>query len=201
MEKKITELFLTRNNLKFHEIEKALKVRSNKLDYHLKKLIEKNILKKEDEFYMLTESSESLIPYISDKNATLPVVLILIGDEKNCFLYERVKRPYKNLLGLPGGRILLGEDINDSVKRIMKEKHGVNADLKKINSISLEHIEKNNKIINSFFLIYVSAKTKENIELTEVNSNKTRIIKSDYNLIKNDSIREYNLNIIKSLIK
>ena len=38
-EEKILELFLFHNKLKFNEIEKLTKMRSNKLDYHLKKLI------------------------------------------------------------------------------------------------------------------------------------------------------------------
>ena len=97
-----------------------MKARSNKLDYHLKKLITKNILEKDKEFYKLTENSEYIIPYTSDKNSILPVVLILIGDKKKAFLYKRKKRPYQEFLSLPGGRILLGESIKDSVKRIMK---------------------------------------------------------------------------------
>lgn len=199
MEKSITKLFLTKNKLRFSEIEKALKTRSNKLNYHLKKLIQKNILKKDGEFYFL--STESIIPYLSDKNAILPVVLIKIGDNKKCFLYERKKRPYENKLSLPGGRILVGEEISQAVKRIMKEKYNVDARLENINSISLEHVQKNREIIHSFLLIFVSATTKDKINLTKIDENKKRIIQSDCQLIKKNSNKEYELKTIKSKIK
>jgi ADP-ribose pyrophosphatase YjhB (NUDIX family) len=198
MEKEILKLFLTNNNLKFNEIEKSLKTRSNKLNYHLKKLIQKNILEKEKEFYKLTKTSEYLIPYVSEKNSVLPVILILIGNKKRVFLCERNKRPYKNKLSLPGGRMILGETISQSVKRIMEEKHNINASLKKINSISLEHIKNKNKIIHSFLLILVTAYTKERISLEDLEKNKKRIIPSDYNLIKDDFNKKIIIKIIKS---
>lgn len=200
MEKKILELFLTKNKLKFSEIERTLKIRSNKLNYHLKKLIRKKIIKKEKEFYKLSETSEYLIPYISEKNSPLPVILILIGNKQKAFLYKREKRPYKNFLSLPGGRIILGENINQSVKRIMKEKHNINAVLTKINSISLEQVVLRKKITHSFLLIFATARAKEKIKLTNVKSNKARIIPSDYKLLKEDSEKEYVLKILKSKI-
>ncbi len=201
MEKEIIKLFLTEKKLKFNEIEKSLKIRSNKLDYHLKKLIKKEILEKNNNDYSLTASSEYLIPYISEKNSVLPVILILIGNKNKVFLCKREKRPYKNLLSLPGGRILLGENIKDSVKRIMKEKHNINASLQKINSVSLEHVLKNKKIIHSFLLIFVTAKTKNKINLTQIKENKSKIISSDYKLIKNETNKITTIKIIKTPVR
>jgi len=200
MEKEILSLFLTNKKLKFNEIEKLLKIRSNKLDYHIKKLISQNIIEKKNNFYKLTESSEYLIPYISEKNSLLPVVLILIGNNKKAFLYKREKRPYQEFLSLPGGRILLGESIKGSVKRIMKEKHKLNATLKKINSVSIEHIRRKNKIINSFLLILVTANIKERINFIDIEKYKKYIIKSDYKLIKKDYKKAIGINTINSII-
>jgi ADP-ribose pyrophosphatase YjhB (NUDIX family) len=200
MEKEILSLFLTNKKLKFNEIEKLLKIRSNKLDYHIKKLIKKNIIEKKNNFYKLTESSEYLIPYISEKNSLLPVVLILIGNNKKAFLYKRAKRPYQEFLSLPGGRILLGESIKESIKRIMKEKHNLNATLTKISSISLEHLKKDDKIINSFLLVFVTAKIKEKINLINIEKYKKYIIKSDYNLIKKDYKKTISINTINSIL-
>ena len=42
MKKEILQLFLYNDKLKFNEIEKSLKSRSNKVAYHLKNLIKKN---------------------------------------------------------------------------------------------------------------------------------------------------------------
>ncbi len=201
MEKKIVSLFLTNNKLKFNQIEKMLRIRSNRLDYHLKKLIDKKIIEKGNDYYKLTENSEYLIPYASEKNAVLPVALILIGNNKRAFLYKRKKRPYENLLSLPGGRILLGESIGESVKRIMKDKHNLNAVLKNVNSISMEHIKKKGKTINSFLLILTTAKTKEKIDSIDIEKNKKSIIESDYNLIKKDYNKTANISVINSNIK
>lgn len=219
MEKEILDLFLFNNKLKFSEIEKKLKARSNKLAYHIKNLIKRKILQKENNFYSLSETSDYLIPYLSEKKAVLPVILIHLGSKNKVFLYKREKRPYKNYLSLPGGRLILGESINQAVKRIMKEKFSINTKLKKINSISLEHVKKpqnssqkvqnfgsrkskdflgNNKIIHSFLLIFITASTKDKIVYMDINKNKAKIISSDYKLIKNNINKKINIRKIFS---
>ena len=200
MEDKIINLFAFNNKLKFNEIERLLNTRSNKLAYHLRNLINKNILIKENNNYSLTENSEYLIPYLSEKNHALPIILINLGNRESVFLYKRNKRPYKDCLSLPGGRILIGESVESAVSRIMREKFNINAKYEKINSISLEHVKKNNKIIHSFFLIFVSAKTKDKIKLINVKRNKPKIIKSDYYLIKNKTNSKISLDVINSNI-
>lgn len=194
MERKILDLFLFDNKLKFNEIEKKLGIRSNKLVYHLKNLVGKGILVKEGEYYCLSESSEHLIPYLSDKQAPLPVVLICIGDSRKCLLYKRDKRPYKDKYGLPGGRLLVGEDLKLAVKRIMKEKYHLDARLNKIHSVSLEHGKNKGKVVHSFVLFFVSAKTKDKVELIDLEKKKKDMIKSDYFLVKNDLKKEVRIN-------
>ena len=185
MEEKILKVFLYNHKLKFSEIEKQLGVRSNKLAYHLKNLEKKSILIKEKETYKLSQTAEHIIPYLSEKKSVLPVILITIGSKKKVFLYKREKRPFKNKFSLPGGRMLLGESIPKATQRLMK-KFGIDAKFKKVNSISLEQVKKNNKIIHTFLLIFVTATTKNKIELTNVLKNKSKIISSDYKLITKD---------------
>src|SRR3989344_347825 len=138
IERKILDLFLYNHKLRFKDLESALKLRSNKIAYHVKNLILRKILVNEQGYYSLSDSSEHLIPYLSDKSSVLPVILVHIGDKNHAFLYDRNKRPYNGKLSMPGGRILVGESIQDSVKRIMQQKFNVQVKLKKINSISLE---------------------------------------------------------------
>lgn len=201
MEQKIIKLFLYKNKLKFNEIEKQLKVRSNKLAYHIKHLVDKKILEKNGEEYFLSETAETLIPYLSEKNSVLPAVLIHVGDKENAFLVKRTKRPFKEKLGLPGGRILIGESIPEAVNRIMKEKYNLTCKLKKINSVSLENVIKNQKVVHSFLLIFVSAITKEKINLVKLEKNKKEIISSDYKLIKEDLDKEIKIKELKTLAK
>lgn len=194
MEDSILKVFLYNHELKFSEIEKTLKIRSNKLAYHLKNLVKKGVLEKLGEVYRLSETAETLIPYISDKQSLLPVVLVAVAKNSNqVFLHKRKKRPFKNKLSLPGGRILSGESLKDTTKRIMKQKHGMDAELKKVNSVSIEHVEKEDKKIHSFVLIFVTTSTKDKIEYTNISKNKSEIISSDYKLIKNDLKKEVDI--------
>ena len=183
MEKKILNLFAFNEKLKFNEIEKMIGERSNKLAYHIKQLIKKQVIEKQGEYYKITEIAEKLVPCFSDKTSPLVVILIKIGNSKECLLIKRKKRPFKDNLSLPGGRLLVNETIENAVNRIMKEKCKINAKLEKINSISLEFVRKNKKIIHSFILILVTAKTKEKIELINIEKNKSKITKSDYQLV------------------
>lgn len=205
MENKIFSAFLYNKELKFSEIEKFVNERSNKIAYYLDKLVKKSVLVKNKDKYKLSEIAEEMIPYLTDKKSVLPVILISIEKNKKIFLIKRQKRPFKNKLALPGGRILLGEKISEAVKRIMKEKFQINVELKKINSVSLEHVKNPNsgKTIHSFLLIFVNAKPKNDgleyldIEKPEI---KKKIISSDYKLIKNDSDKKIDINQIISRI-
>lgn len=195
---KILELFLYNHKLKFGEIEKQTKLRSNKLAYYLKKLVKENVLEKRGDFYQLSETAEHLIPYINSGQAVLPVILIAIEKNKKIFLLQREKRPYKGKLSLPGGRILVGETIPKATERIMKEKFSIKCRFKKVNSVSLEKIKKGKKIIHSFLLIFVTATTKEWVNYLSVEKNKSKIISSDYKLIKNDLNKEAGIKNILS---
>lgn len=186
IEKKVLELFLYQKKLKFSDIEKSLRTRSNKLSYHLKNMIRKELLVKSDDSYSLSKSSETLIPYISEKTTPLPVILIMISKSEKVFLVRREKRPFKNKLALPAGRIMIGEDIEEAVKRIMKEKYGIDAEYKKTNSVSIERVGNKEKTIHSFLLILTSAITKKKINYYDINKSRKEIIGSDWQLIKND---------------
>jgi ADP-ribose pyrophosphatase YjhB (NUDIX family) len=200
IERKILDLFLYNHKLRFRDIESSLKLRSNKIAYHVKNLITRRILVNNEGYYSLSDSSEHLIPYLSDKSSVLPVMLIHLGDNKKAFLYSRNKRPYKGLLSMPGGRLLLGESIADAVKRIMKNNFNINSKLEKVNSISLEHVKKAGKIVHSFLLIFVTAKTKDKIELVDLKKHKRKIIPSDYKLLTTALDKSYKINTIYSRI-
>ena len=199
MEDKILKLFLHNNKLKFSEIEKLIKERSNKLAYHIKKLVKEGVIEKNKEHYKLSESAEHLIPYLSNKKSVLPVILIALKKDKKVFLYKRNKRPYKDKLSLPGGRLIFKETIPKATQRIVKEKFKINCKFKRVNSISLEHVKnKSNKEIYSFLLIFVTATTKDKISYLNVEKNKKNIISSDYKLIKNDSNKKIKIKNILS---
>lgn len=199
MEDKILNLFLFKNSLKFNEIETLLKIRSNKLAYHLKKLIKNKVLLKKNENYYLNPEYEYLIPYLSDKNSVIVTLIIFIGNKNEAFLYKREKRPFKGKLALPGGRLLVGESINQGVKRIMNNKFNIKIDSIKIHSISLEHVKNDFNLVHSFFPIFISAKTKSKLHLTNIEKNKKNIILSDYKFIKEDINSNIKIRNIRSI--
>jgi ADP-ribose pyrophosphatase YjhB (NUDIX family) len=194
----VLKLFQYAEKLKFSDIEKALKVRSNKLSYHLNNLTKKGVLIKEGDYYLLSESSEMIIPYLTGNQSPLPVILILLGNNKKALLYKRKKRPYKDLFSLPGGRILLGETLEVASKRIMKNKFNLNVEFKKVNSVSFEQVKKSEKIMHAFVLFFVTVTTKDKVELLEVANMKTKTISSDYKLIIEDSNKKINVPVIFS---
>ena len=201
MEKVILNVFLYKNKLRFSEIEDKTELRSNKLAYYLKKLISKGIVVKNGKNYMLSENYEHLIPYITEKQAILPVLLIVAEKKGKYFLYHRDKRPYNGFLSLPGGRIFVGENIKKATMRIMKDKFEINSSFKSIKSISLEHVRKKGKIIYSFLLMLVSVSTREDIKYYDLEENRKNMIKSDYLLLKNNLDSNLKVPIINSFVK
>jgi len=186
MEDAVLKAFLYNNRLRFAEIEKLVGERSNKLSYHIKNLVKKSVLEKEDEFYKLTDKSLELIPYLSDKRSALAVILVAIKKNNNqVYLIKRKKRPFFGKLSLPGGRIEIAESIPDATKRIAK-KFGVNVSFEKVCSVSHEHVTKGERIVHSFLLVFVLAKSDDDIEYVNVRENKRNIIDSDYKLITAD---------------
>lgn len=182
MENEILNLFAQYEMLSFHEIQNLTKTRSNRLAYHLKKLLRVNKIEKQHKLYKLAINSEFLIPYLSTKHAIIPVVLVLIKNKGSIFLIKRTKRPFKGKWGLPGGRLLVGESPEKAAKRIMKEKCAVEITNPQIEKIALEHVKKQDKIIHSFILMLVIAKTDSPLKMTPLKK-KANIIKSDYHLI------------------
>jgi ADP-ribose pyrophosphatase YjhB (NUDIX family) len=182
----ILKLFLYKDKLRFNEIEKGSGKRSNSLSYHIKKMLHEGMIAKDHGFYRLADGSEIIIPYLTEKRQVLPVVLVAIGKKGKIFLHKREKRPYKGLLGLPGGRMLMGETVEDAATRIMREKFNVKCKFERVNSVSVENVRKNSRVVHSFLLILVTATARENLDYSDIEKSRKGMIASDYRLIKTD---------------
>ncbi len=176
-------LFAYESKLHFNEIRRKLRTRSNKLAYWLKKLNSYGLIVKDSEGYSLAESAEHLVPYLSATRSALPVVLVHIGNSKKAFLYKRSKRPYKDLLALPGGRLLIGESPEQAAERIMKNKHNIKISKPKIKDILIEHVKRKKFSIYSFFLIIIKALPINDLNLIDIEKSRKQIIKSDYKVL------------------
>ncbi len=190
--KEIFKQFLFNKKLRFNEIEKLTKIRSNELAYFLEKLIENNILKKNEEFYELSETYEKFIPFFSEQLSPLPVVLIACIQDNKILLHKRTKRPYENHWSLVGGKIYLNETVHTAAKRMLKEKTFLDGEVISINSVVHEQVKNGEEIKHAYFLFFVvmkpltQIKDKENIKWFGLNELKdVKIIPSDLWLIQN----------------
>ena len=163
----IFKQFLTENKLKFSEIEKQLNLRSNMLAYHLEILQKDNILIKENDCYKLTKKAESLIPDFSKEKSALPIVLLIVRNQERILLMNRNKRPYKDLWGLIGGRLLYHESLEEASLRVLKTKTGLSGNYLGNNSVVQEHITDDEKIKHGFLLVVTTIETNEDFKETE----------------------------------
>jgi len=195
----IFSLFLHNSRLKFNEIEKAIKIRSNMVSYHLEKMREQEILEKNQEYYQLTKDSEKYIPIFAnitgEKLSPVPIILVAIMHKNKILMIKRNRRPYKDYWSMIGGKMLLNEDFKQSSIRIVKEKTGLDAEFISFNSIMQEKVKTNNEVKHNFILFFTKTgvdkekfSNSEHGELKWFNIedlNPKNTIPSDYWLLKN----------------
>ena len=194
--RKINEIFrqfLYDERLKFSEIEKKTKIRSNELAYLIKRMVSDGVLKKEEDYYSVTLSYERQIPLFTEGSETtpLPVILAACVKKDKILLIKRKKRAYKDYWSLPGGKIKTGETIEKAALRILKEKTFVNGKFVSINSVVHEQHSERDEIKNAFILFLIrilplnEIKEKDDVKWFPVNElKKLRIIPSDLWLIQ-----------------
>ena len=176
---KIFELFLNNDKLKFSDIEKAIKIRSNMVSYHIEQMQKEDLIQKKGEYYQLTEGAERYIPifsHVTGKDMSpLPVILVAAMDEKKgkttrksdrkndseesrkILLIKRNKRPYKDYWSMIGGKVLHDESFEEASQRIIKYKTGLDARFVSINSIFHEKVLGDDGIKHTFILIFSKA--------------------------------------------
>ncbi len=186
--KKIFQQFLYNKKLRFNEIEKLTGIRSNDLAYFIQKLLEDGVLVKSDEAYSLSEQAEKYIPFFvkSDEELSpLPVVLVACVNDGKVILHKRKKRPYEGYWGLPGGRVHIGETIEQASIRILKKVTFLDGKFISANSVINEKHEEEGKIKHAFLIISVkmepasTIKEKEDIKWHSIKELPDKTIPSD----------------------
>jgi len=184
----IFRLFSTKNSLKFTEIEKSMKIRSNHLAYYLSSLTKEGLLYKKNKIYRLTKKGEQQLPLISSKaSSPIPIVLVNAQNDGKVLLIKRDKRPYKNYLGLIGGKMKHDETFEACALRLLKEKANLTGKFKRISSVMHEQVI-DEGVKHSFILFLADVEIEDKSNLTPINKlNKEKTIPSDYFLITNKS--------------
>lgn len=195
----IFRLFSVNAKLKFSEIEKALKIRSNMVSYHLEKMQQEGLLEKKGEYYCLTKKAERYLPIIphviGQELSPLPVILAAVMHKDRILMIKRSKRPYQNYWCLIGGKMQIEESFREAAERVVKEKTGLDAEFGRIASVLYERVESDDIVKHGFihFFVLMQSASREfrqsgsgELKWFSVKDlDKERIIPSDLWLIKN----------------
>lgn len=192
--KAIFTLFLEKERIKFNEIEKQLKIRSNKLSYYLRQLVKENLLRKENDSYILTKEAEKYLPIFSREEhlIPIPVILVKIYNKNKMLLIQRKKRPYKEYWCMIGGKIYSHETIKQATLRLAQEKALVKGTFKGIKRIMHERVIDNKEVKHSFILFFTEISTKSQAGQTNAGQiqwvekkdlKNLKIVPSDYFLL------------------
>ncbi|MBN1792246.1 NUDIX domain-containing protein [Candidatus Woesearchaeota archaeon] len=194
----IFRLFLKDEKLRFSEIEKDLKIRSNMVTYHLEQMQKKGLIEKKGFHYSLTRKAEQYIPIIpnlqGEKMSPLPVILVAVVKDDKILLIKRSNRPYKGYWCMIGGKMLLEESFEEASARVVKQKSGLDAKYDQMCGVMHERVWGGVDVKHSFilFLTKMSADDQKTMpgEYGELRwfllkeLGKEKIIPSDYWLIK-----------------
>ncbi|MBD3303657.1 NUDIX domain-containing protein [Candidatus Woesearchaeota archaeon] len=195
----IFKLFAEHTRLKFSEIEKAIKIRSNMVSYHLEKMQEEGLLEKKDDYYYLTKKAERYLPIISHitgkELSPLPVILAAVLHKDKILLIKRKRRPYQDYWCLIGGKMRMEETFNAAAKRVVKEKSGLDAKYDGMAGVLYERVE-GGDIVKHSFIHFFARMQADRIEIKQSEAgelkwfkpeelDKEKIIPSDLWLIKN----------------
>lgn len=165
----VFQQFCYHPELRFSELERSTGLRSNDLAYVLKMMVQEGTLDKTTDGYRLSGQAEKNIPFFKErgKDTPLPVILIAIHRKREegtqeVLLARRKKRPYKGLWSLPGGRILLGETIEDATRRIAKEKTFMDINSIQVKGLGNERVM-DNEVKHGFLLVFVACEAVSDI--------------------------------------
>lgn len=131
----ILSILITRPEVRFADLKPAA-VESNLFMYHLKQLINQELVAKtNDGRYSLTAAGKMYADGLSLKTFTPRlqpriVTLIVLRDESGRYLlYRRKRQPLIGMVGFPYGKIHTGETVTEAASRELKEKTGLGAEL------------------------------------------------------------------------
>jgi ADP-ribose pyrophosphatase YjhB (NUDIX family) len=162
---KIFELFLNKHKLKFSQIEKDLKIRSNMVSYHLECMVKDALLKKSGEYYELTKEAEKYIPIFSNitgkELAATPALLVAIVHKDRVLLLKRDKRPYKGYWGIIGGKLRFDQDVEAGSVKLALEKTGLKTSFSSLNSVMHESVMDEGTLKHSFLSLFTVVRAKD----------------------------------------
>ncbi len=137
--KQIIDL-INKGNGKFNDIRKEIKIDSNKLTYHLKKLVACGFIILENERYNLSSECKNTFPYRKivtlKQMPVMPVTAVAIIQKGKVLLQVKPNEPNRGTLILFGGTVKFGDSIESSARNEVLKQAGVKLDHIKLRAIS-----------------------------------------------------------------
>lgn len=137
---------------------------SGKLNHHLKQLQELGLAEKIGDKYMITLEGEKYGVYINqfqlEEMYPIPVVCVAILDKDKILLGRRAKEPYLGQWVLPGGKVDVGETIEEACHRQIEDEIGANIKNLRVYGIYPTIVWSELVLRNHVYLIAVRAELK-----------------------------------------
>jgi len=132
----ILHALLFRPAASFAELQKASKLSSDHFNFHLKRMLEQEIIQKNPEGqYELTSAGKEYAnrfdtdERVVERQPKVAVLLRVIREDGRMVCQQRLKQPYYGYWGRPTGKIRWGETIIECAARELMEETGLTADL------------------------------------------------------------------------
>jgi len=202
IQKEILLVLLFSPEVSFSKLNRN-KVSTDQFNFHLKRLLISDLVEKADRSYVLTQKGKEFAnrldteSQVFEKQAKLSVLLCCIDKTNGVTKYliqQRLKEPYFGFYGLVSGKVKLGETVEETAKRELKEETGLAG---KLELIGIEHkmdYSKENELLeDKFFYIFRLKNPKgvlknkfeggKNIWLTEKEISKLENVFDDMNYL------------------
>ena len=181
---------LNGNGMPYSEIYKALEIRSNLFDYHVKRLLKHDMITKHKNRYGLSSKGQAFYPYLKIEKQPITAVVIIIQKNNKIVLVKRNKHAFYGYWALPGGKICFGETIDEALQKICQIETGLRLKDKKYIATIQEIVKEEED--NKYHFIILLYKVKAIGELKRgklfcINRLPRKIIPSDMKMLKTTS--------------
>lgn len=141
----LKKLTLSAKGLRFNELL-IEGLESEHMNYHLQKLIEFELVQKQEQYYQFTDEGKDYSNQLDDnvdiveKQPKTSVLLVVVRynekkKEEEYLVNKRLRQPYYGKVGLLTGKVRFGESLEQAVKRELYEESGLSAGSVKLLSI------------------------------------------------------------------
>jgi ADP-ribose pyrophosphatase YjhB (NUDIX family) len=148
IQKEIMSRLTKAESLRFSEL-KSEKIESNLFMYHLRQLINHELVEKNENAYQLTRLGKSYIDrstletLVLRPQAKVITILAVQNSLNQWLILERLHQPYFGYRGMPSGKVHYGEDLQQAAIRELKEKANLEGvDVKLRGNIILRYFAK-----------------------------------------------------------